>query len=127
MKIKAISILLVSATLLSANSNYSKTYKQCMDKSGGVTLKMRMCNGDEVKRQDKMLNTNYKKAMQVLSKDQKREMTTVQRLWMKYRDVKCGFEGSLTGGSMDLLLGGACLLDMTAIRANELENISNIL
>jgi uncharacterized protein YecT (DUF1311 family) len=98
-----------------------------MDKSGGVTLKMRMCNGDEIKQQDKRLNTNYKKAMQVLSKDQKSELKKVQRLWMKYRDVKCGFEGSLTGGSMDLLMGGACLLDMTAIRADELENISDIL
>ena len=124
---KIISVLFVSATLLPADINYSKSYKQCMDKSGGVTLQMRMCNGDEIKRHDKLLNTNYKKAMQVLSTEQKSELKKVQRLWMKYRDVKCGFEGSLTGGSMDLLMGGACLLDMTAIRADELENISDIL
>jgi len=124
MKIKAISILLTSVTLLSANSNYSKTYKQCMDKSGGVTMKMRMCNGDEIKRHDKILNTNYKKAMKVLSKEKKTELKKVQREWMKYRDLKCGFEGSLTGGSMDLIMGGACILDMTAVRAKELGSIS---
>jgi uncharacterized protein YecT (DUF1311 family) len=98
-----------------------------MDSSGGVTLKMRMCNGDEIKRQDKMLNTNYKQAMKVLNKEKKSELKKVQRLWMKYRDVKCGFEGSLTGGSMDLLMGGACILDMTAKRAKELGSISAIL
>ena len=126
MKFKAISILLFSISLLSAESNYSKAYKMCMDNSGGVTLKMRMCNGDEVKQQDKMLNTNYKKAMKVLSKDKKNELKKVQRLWMKYRDLKCGFEGSLTGGSMDLIMGGACLLDMTSVRAKELSTIGMV-
>lgn len=123
MKIKIISVLITSATLLSANSNYSKTYKQCMDKSGGVTMKMRICNGDEIKRHDKMLNTNYKKAMKALSKEKKAELKKVQREWMKYRDLKCGFEGSMTGGSIDLILGGDCILDMTAVRAKELGSI----
>ena len=127
MKLKFISILLVSATLLSAGSNYSKAYKTCMNKSGGVTLKMRTCNGNEIKHQDKKLNTNYKKAMKVLSKEKKTELKKVQREWMKYRDMKCGFEGSMTGGSMDLLMGGDCLLDMTAVRAKELGSISAIL
>ena len=127
MKFKAISILLVSVSLLSAESNYSKAYKTCMDNSGGVTLKMRMCNGDEIKQQDKMLNTNYKQAMKVLTKEKKDELKKVQRLWMKYRDLKCGFEGSLTGGSMDLIMGGTCILDMTAVRAEELGSISDIL
>lgn len=124
MKIKAMSILLIFVTLLSANSNYRKEYNQCMDASGGVTLKMRMCNGDEIKRQDKMLNTNYKKAMKVLSKEKKAELKKVQRGWMKYRDLKCDFEGSLTGGSIDMIMGGDCILDMTAGRAKELGSIS---
>ena len=124
MKNKLISTLILSSTLLSANITYSKTYKQCMDNSGGVTLKMRMCNGDEIKRHDKLLNVNYKTAMKVLTKEKKSELKQVQRGWMKYRDLKCGFEGSMTGGSMDLLMGGACLLNMTAVRAKELENIS---
>ena len=124
MKNKIIITLLVSSTLLSANAKYSKTYTQCMKNSGGVTLKMRMCNGDEIKKQDKMLNVNYKKAMKVLSKAKKSELKKVQREWMKYRDLKCGFEGSMTGGSMDLIMGGDCILDMTAVRAKELEIIS---
>lgn len=95
-----------------------------MDNSGGVTLKMRTCNGNEIKHQDKMLNINYKKAMKVLSKEKKSELKQVQRGWMKYRDLKCGFEGSLTGGSMDLIMGSDCLLDMTAVRAKELGSIS---
>jgi len=125
MKIKAINILLVSATILSANSNYSKIFKQCIDNSGGVTLKMRQCNGAEIKRHDKLLNANYKKAMKVLSLNKKTELKKVQREWIKYREMKCGFEGSMTGGSMDLIMSGACILDMTAVRAKELGSIAS--
>lgn len=112
--------------LLVANSNYTQNYKKCIDNSGGVTLKVRMCNGDEIKRQDRLLNTNYKTAMKVLSPEKKTELKKVQREWIKYRDVKCRLEGSLTGGSIDLLMGGSCILEMTAIRAKELGAISTV-
>ncbi|MEA1954750.1 MAG: DUF1311 domain-containing protein [Campylobacterota bacterium] len=69
MKIKIISILLASATLLPANPNYSKTFNQCIDRSGGVTFKMSQCTAAEIKHHDKLLNTNYKKTMKVLSKE----------------------------------------------------------
>ncbi len=125
MKFKAISILLASVTLLSAQ-NYSKEYTQCMKNSGGVTLEMRLCNGDEVARQDKMLNKNYKQSMKVLDKEKKEELKKVQRLWMKYRDVKCGFLGGLTGGTMDMIMSGDCVLEMTAGRAGELKSIGTM-
>ncbi|MCK5849754.1 MAG: DUF1311 domain-containing protein [Kiritimatiellae bacterium] len=47
-------------TLLTAdNIKYSNTYQQCLDKSGGVTTNIRLCNSKELKYQDKLLNKNY--------------------------------------------------------------------
>lgn len=113
-------------TLLPANDiHYSSTYQQCLDKSGGVTTNMRMCNSKELEYQDKLLNKNYKDAMKRLDKDKQDELKKVQRLWMKYRDARCNFQFGLTGGTIDLLMGDGCLVDMTAQRAKELEGINN--
>ena len=84
------------------NKGYSREYKRCLDNSGGVTSEMRNCNGNELKFQDNLLNKYYKQAMKVLDAAHRDELKKVQRLWMKYRDAKCGFLFGLTGGTMDL-------------------------
>ena len=116
-------LILVSLTLLLHSSELSSQYKQCMDNSGGVTINMRECNGDELKRQNKRLNRAYKKVMKVLDAEHKDELKKVQREWIKYRNAKCDFLFGLTGGTMDLLIGGSCYVDMTERRAGELEDI----
>lgn len=103
--------------------HYSPQYKLCMDRSGGVTSELRSCNGAELKYQDKLLNKYYKQAMKVLDDKHKKELKKVQRQWIKYRDAKCDFLYGLTGGTMDLLMGGSCYVDMTAKRAEELKDI----
>ncbi len=109
--------------IMVAEIHLSPQYESCMDKSGGVTLAMRICNGDELEYQDKLLNKNYKHAMKALDAKHRDELKKVQRLWMKYRDAKCDFLFTLTGGTMDLLIGGSCYIEMTAQRADELEDI----
>ena len=106
------------------NKGYSKQYQRCLDNSGGVTTAMRKCNGDELKFQDARLNKYYKQAMNVLDKKHRVELKKVQRLWMQYRDAKCGFLFGLTDGTMDLIIGGGCHVDMTAERAQELNSIA---
>ncbi len=105
----------------------SPEYKSCMDKSGGVTLAMRICNGNELKYQDKILNKNYKQAMKVLDAKHRDELKKVQRAWIKYRNAKCDFLFGLTGGTMDLLIGGSCYVDMTTKRAEELKDIVSMM
>ncbi len=45
----------------------------------------------------------------------------------KYRDTKCNFLFGLTGGTVDLIIGGGCFIDMTAVRAQELKEIASML
>ena len=42
--------IVFTLTSLLYPSELSSWYKQCMDKSGGVEIKMHICNGDELKR-----------------------------------------------------------------------------
>ena len=114
---------MVLPVITAAEIETSPQYESCMEKSGGVTLQMRICNGKELEYQDKLLNKNYKRAMGVLDTEHKNELRKVQRLWKKYRDAQCNFLFGLTGGTLDLLIGGSCYIEMTAQRAGELEDI----
>jgi len=42
---------------------------------------------------------------------------------MKYRDANCNFFIGLSGGTMDSLNATSCFLDMTAVRANDLDDL----
>jgi uncharacterized protein YecT (DUF1311 family) len=106
---------------------YSNEYKRCLDNSGGVTTNMRACSKQELSYQDKLLNRYYKQAMKVLDDKKRKELKQVQRQWIKYRDAKCGFDYGLTGGTMDLVIGDGCMVDMTAQRADELKSIVDML
>jgi len=98
--------------------------KTCFENSGGVTSKMRACSKQELEYQDKLLNKYYKLTMKSLDTLKRTELKKVQRLWIKYRDAKCGFYYGLSGGTMDLIIGDDCLVDMTTKRAEELKSIA---
>lgn len=100
----------------------SKQFTVCMDKAGGVTTGMVECIAAETKRQDVRLNKAYKNLMNTLSATRKKELQDTQRLWMKYRDANCKFYYDPDGGSIVRVMSAGCFMDMTAERADELEN-----
>jgi len=117
-------LLMLTIIYISANEiHYSQQYQSCLDNSGGITSDMRTCSKKELSYQDGLLNKYYKQAMKKLGNAKRKELKQVQRSWMKYRDSKCGFDYGLTGGTMDLVIGDGCLVDMTAQRAEELKFI----
>jgi len=102
-------------------------YESCIDNSGGNTENMHECNLEELKYQDTLLNQNYKLVIQKLSNEKKKKMKELQRLWIKYRDKNCDFLYNFTGGTMDILNGDGCLIEMTTKRAVELSDLTEIL
>jgi uncharacterized protein YecT (DUF1311 family) len=102
----------------------SKEYSVCLDKaSEGPWADMFECNGEELDRQDARLNDNYKKLMSKLSRDRNKALLKAQRAWIKFRDAHCDFYLDPAGGSADRLLSSICLVETTANRAKELENL----
>src|SRR5262245_8683146 len=118
-------VVLWNGQLLAAtdDDNMSKEYLDCMDKSGGVTVSMLECNGDESDRQDAQLNENYKKLMSKQSRGQKKALVEAQRAWLKFRKTNCDFYYDPNGGSAARLGGSGCWLTMTATRARELKDL----
>ena len=95
-----------------------------MDASGGATFKMIDCINDEHAKQDKRLNAAYKQLGSQVSPEQKKQLLTAQRLWIKYRDANCSFYYDPDGGSLARINAAGCDLEMTTQRANELEYLA---
>jgi uncharacterized protein YecT (DUF1311 family) len=121
------SLLALSVTCTSfAESNaldaYSNSYKICMDKAIS-TIDIIECTNTENSVQDKRLNVAYKKLISRQNAARVKQLTEVQKLWIKYRDANCGFYYDPDGGSMARILANDCMLQMTKDRAIELESL----
>ena len=116
-------LLILSGGAMAREARLSPAFSSCMDKSDGVTTSMIDCIGVEHKRQDARLNKAYKVLLSAQTPARKKELQDVQRLWLKYRDANCAFYYDPDGGSMARLNANSCMMDMTAERALELENM----
>lgn len=111
--------------LAAADSDMTKEYLTCMDKSKGVTSEMMDCISAETARQDARLNANYKKLMAKLSAKRKKTLLEAQRAWIKFRDLNCEVYYDPDGGTAARLASNDCFLQATADRAKELRNLTN--
>jgi uncharacterized protein YecT (DUF1311 family) len=65
----------------------SAEYSKCIEQSGGTDPGMLDCMGTEDDRQDKRLNEAYKKLMDALKPERRKELQEAQRLWIKYTEA----------------------------------------
>lgn len=124
MKRLLVIVLLAHGTLAFAGDEaYSASYSGCMDDSGGVTVEMQDCMGEELAAQDAKLNAAYKALSSGLVPARRQQLTAVQRLWIQYRDANCRFHADPDGGTLAGLSASECVLRETAERAAELERL----
>jgi uncharacterized protein YecT (DUF1311 family) len=127
--VRGVAAVLIAATLgmspvVAADREFSKEFGACLDKAGGVTPAMIDCISAELKRQDALLNQNYRKLMASLSTARKKVLQEAQRAWIKFRDTNCDFYYDPDGGSAARVDANECLLNATADRANELAGLT---
>jgi len=102
----------------------TKGFGECMEKAASVTVDMLDCIDAETKVQDTRLNKAYSGLMGQLSAERKKQLQEAQRAWIKYRDSNCSFYMDPDGGSIATLNNQNCILNSTASRAQELEDMS---
>ena len=126
---KVSSLVLVAwfGVAIAADDGLSAKYSSCMDKSGGVTVDMLGCIGEETKSQDARLNKAYKAVSTAIEPSRAKALQDAQRAWIKYRDTNCNFYADPEGGTMATVTSNDCILTTTADRAKELEGISGSL
>jgi uncharacterized protein YecT (DUF1311 family) len=108
---------------IAADREFSKEFDTCMDKAGGVTPAMIDCISAELKRQDALLNENYRKLMASLSTKRKKTLQEAQRAWLKFRDTNCDFYYDPDGGTAARVDANECVLNATTDRAKELAQL----
>lgn len=109
-------------TQTQVEKRYTRSYSECMDKSGGVTVEMMNCIAAEINVQDARLNQAYVMVMRPLAKPRKNTLRGLQRTWIKQRDAKCARSIADEGGSMAGPIYSGCILDETIRRTIFLEN-----
>lgn len=97
------------------------SYQQCIDQTEGVTPAIQECVDEEYEYQDKRLNDAYKALLAKLPAARHDGLREQQRAWIKKRDADC--DSGPEPGQGQVLEANACLLDMTAARAGELETL----
>jgi uncharacterized protein YecT (DUF1311 family) len=117
-------ITLGTAPVAAADREFSKDFEACLDKAAGVTPAMIDCISAELKRQDALLNQNYRKLIATLSTGRRKALQEAQRAWIKFRDTNCDFYYDPDGGSASRIDANECLLNATADRAKELAQLN---
>jgi uncharacterized protein YecT (DUF1311 family) len=101
---------------------YDEFYK-CTEEAEGVFSFTCVCIDEETERQDKKLNQAYKLLIADYPDDLKLIIRDVQRAWISYRDLKCGFFRDVDSGTMGTMNTKHCFMVETARRAQELESL----
>jgi uncharacterized protein YecT (DUF1311 family) len=119
-----IAVTLGMNPVAAADREFGKDFEACLDKAGGVTPAMIDCISVELKRQDALLNQNYRNLMASLSAGRKKALQEAQRAWIKFRDTNCDFYYDPDGGSAARIDANECQLNMTSDRAKELAQLA---
>ena len=119
-----VAITFAMSPAIAADREFSKDFDTCMDKAAGVTPAMIDCISAELKRQDAVLNENYRKLMAPLSAKRKKALQEAQRAWLKFRDTNCDFYYDPDGGTAARVDSSECLLNATTDRAGELAQLT---
>ena len=120
--LSAFSLAAEAQSRVSIERRYTSAYNQCLN-GAYTTLEMNMCFGAERERQDARLNQAYVMVMRPLAAAKKATLRTLQRAWIKQRDVKCERAGNeFAGGTMSTGAVLGCLIDETIKRTLYLEN-----
>ncbi len=101
---------------------FTGRFEACIEQSGGVTVEMLNCIGEETRTQDARLNGAYKALRSQLTPARKQELLAAQRIWIQYRDANCSFYAGPDGGTSATVAANYCVLQETAERAKELED-----
>ncbi len=120
------SLLLLFATLTLANHGHAAAFslERCQQTALSSQDQLH-CLDLATREEDWRLNLAYRAARASIQPSRRKVLRDVQRLWIKYRDAKCGFYYHPQSGRGGLLDLQQCLLDETRQRRRELEALGS--
>ena len=113
-------VLVFGASVAQAQTKYGA----CMNVAV-TTVDMQACQTAGLADADARLNAAYRKAMDALPADQQEKLRKSERLWITFRDADCGAFAGKDTGTMASVQGGACMIDRSEQRIQNLAEFSN--
>ena len=101
-------------------------FTDCMDKVDLGAMKNSQwlaCYTQELARQDKVLNTEYRALQGRIPPEAKDPLIKAQRAWIAYREAWCKLEQELPNAPGGEVNYQACLLDQTLLQINKLKDV----
>lgn len=120
---RLLTALLLIACAPAFAKGLSKQYDTCMDAANGVTSSMLDCIGAETKRQDAVLNKNYREVLNAVSPARKQQLIAAQRSWLAFRKANTDFIEDPDGGTAASVNASSKFMTMTQDRADELKTL----
>ncbi|WPB59230.1 lysozyme inhibitor LprI family protein [Xylophilus sp. GOD-11R] len=85
---------------------------------------MNACAAQAYTQADASLNQTYRQLLQKLPTERQANLRKVQKAWLTYRDLDCGFAAAgYDGGSIQPMVKSGCLADRTDARTKQLRNL----
>lgn len=82
--------MLLFMTAAGADTSWD-SFNDCTGKSGATNADWQKCGVDYVAREDKKLNTSWKKAFDAAGPLTKTDLLEEQRAWISYKEKACNF------------------------------------
>jgi uncharacterized protein YecT (DUF1311 family) len=101
-------------------------FSDCMDKVDLGAMKNSQwyaCYTQELARQDKVLNAEYRALQGRIPPEAKDPLIKAQRAWIAYREAWCKLEQELPNAPGGEVNYQACLLDQTLLQINKLKDV----
>lgn len=99
--------------------------EDCLAKGDDTTIAMRRCIGFELEAWDGLLNADYQKLMASLDTEAKKtSLRDAQRLWNRFVASFCPLAYEFNQGTMFLVTGDQCMMEMTARQDLELRRLN---
>lgn len=111
-----------------AADGLSPAFRRCMDSVDLGAMKNTQflaCYQAELKRQDQVLNEEYRKLVARTPAEARDRLRTAARAWIAFRDGWCGYEGMLDGAPSPEVNAAACLVEMTMAHTRRLRDAAN--
>lgn len=96
------------------------SFEECVKASGGVVPEMQACIESEFDYQDSRVSRAYEQLQRESTASVKAELELKHNKWLEERDAKCGWDADEEGQGQRLEAND-CFLEMTSLRADELE------
>lgn len=111
----------------SAQDKGSDEYQRCLDKAV-TNPEFAQCSGNEIKRQESLLNTAWAKASAAMKEwDAKAhaDLLTEQRAWVVYKDASCTYfdNREAFGREGEVMHFGSCRVDVLKQRVKKLNDL----